>query len=101
LADKLFAHGKQMEDHVWRLPLHKPYEKMLETAIADLNSAPGSPYAGAITAALFLQNFIGGVKRWAHLDFMAWNGSSKPGRPEGGEAMTVRAVYRLIEESYS
>jgi len=86
-----------MEDPVWRMPLHKSYEKMLDSPIADLNSAPGSPYAGAITAALFLQRFVSAGTHWAHLDLMAWNLSAKPGRPEGGEAMAVRAIYRLIE----
>ncbi|HUY69234.1 MAG TPA: leucyl aminopeptidase family protein [Alphaproteobacteria bacterium] len=98
LAEDLCDAGRQMEDPLWRLPLYAPYEKMIESRIADLNSAPNSPYAGAITAALFLKKFAGGAKRWAHLDFMAWNLSSKPGRPEGGEAMAVRAAYRAIEQ---
>ncbi|MGB9154192.1 MAG: leucyl aminopeptidase family protein [Alphaproteobacteria bacterium] len=97
MAEQLLTAGKDMEDPLWRMPLHKPYAKMLESPIADLNSAPGSPYAGAITAALFLQRFVGDNLRWAHIDLMAWNLSTKPGRPEGGEAMAVRAVYRLIE----
>jgi leucyl aminopeptidase len=100
LAEALCEQGRQMEDPVWRMPLHKPYAKMLESPLADLNSAPNSPYAGAITAALFLRNFVEGAKRWAHFDFMAWNLSSKPGRPEGGEAHAVRAVYRVIEEQF-
>lgn len=97
MAEQILTAGKDMEDPLWRLPLHKPYAKMLESPIADLNSAPGSPYAGAITAALFLQRFVGENLRWAHIDLMAWNLSTKPGRPEGGEAMAVRAIYRVIE----
>lgn len=97
LANKLLQCGKDMEDPLWRLPLYSPYKKMLESSIADLNSAPSSHYAGAITAALFLQQFVPQNCAWAHLDHMAWNVSSRPGRPEGGEALTVRAVYRLIE----
>ena len=100
LAEQLQKSGQDMEDPLWRLPLYAPYKKMLESPIADLNSAPGSPYAGAITAALFLERFVGEKIHWAHLDYMAWNPSSKAGRPEGGEAMTVRAVYRLIEQRY-
>lgn len=98
LADKLVQAAHDMEDPLWRLPLYAPYKKMLDSSIADLNSAPNSPYAGAITAALFLQNFIPASQSWVHLDFMGWNLSNKAGRPEGGEAMAVRAVYRLIEE---
>jgi leucyl aminopeptidase len=98
-ASQLFDAGSDMQDALWRLPLYAPYRKMLDTAIADLNSAPGSPYAGAITAALFLQHFVPETQAWAHLDFMAWNLASRPGRPEGGEAMAVRAVYRVIEKA--
>ena len=97
LAEKILTSGLEMEDPLWRMPLHKPYAKMLDSAIADLNSAPSSPYAGAITAALFLQRFAGEKIKWAHIDLMAWNLSSKPGRPEGGEAMAVRALFRVIE----
>ena len=92
--------GRQMEDPLWQLPLHAPYQKMLESTVADINSAPGSPYAGAITAALFLQRFVPASVLWAHLDFMAWNLSTKPGRPEGAEAMAVRAAFRMIEDRY-
>ena len=100
LAENMLAHGVQMEDQLWRMPLHKSYKKMLDSPIADLNSAPNSPYAGAITAALFLQHFVPSSQAWAHLDLGAWNNSSKPGRPEGGEAMAVRAIFRVIEDRY-
>jgi len=98
MAEKLFQAGHDMEDPLWRLPLFAGYRKMLDSNIADMNSAPSSPYAGAITAALFLQRFVPDSQPWVHLDFMAWNTSGKAGRPEGGEAMTVRAVYRMIEQ---
>ena len=96
-AEDLFAAGKQMDDPLWRMPLHMPYDKMLDSPVADINSCPGSPYGGAIVAALFLKRFVGAKQVWAHLDYMAWNLSSKPGRPEGAEPATVRAVYRAIE----
>jgi leucyl aminopeptidase len=89
------------EDHVWRLPLFDGYEDMLRSPYADMNSAPSSPYAGAITAALFLRRFAGKARPWLHLDFMAWNTSSKAGRPEGGEAMALRAVYGLIAKRFA
>lgn len=98
MSAALLQAGLDMEDPLWRLPLHEPYAKMLESQVADLNSAPGTPYAGAILAALFLQHFVPQKQAWTHIDLMAWNLSSKPGRPEGGEAMAVRAVYRLIAE---
>lgn len=100
LAEALQKAGDETEDPLWRLPLHDGYEKMLESSFADVNSCPNSPYAGAITAALFLQRFVGKKQPWVHLDFMAWNLGAKPGRPEGGEPMTLRAVYRLIEQRF-
>jgi len=97
VAADLAQAGLQTEDPIWRLPLHAAYNRMLDSRIADLNSAPNSPYAGAITAALFMQNFVRADIPWAHFDFMAWNLSSKPGRPEGGEAMALRAVFQYLE----
>ena len=100
MAAEIATAAKDMEDPVWRMPLHKPYAKMLDSPVADLNSAPNSPYAGAITAALFLQRFVGNGLSWAHLDLGAYNLSARSGRPEGGEAMAVRAIYRLIESRF-
>ncbi|MGF1608672.1 MAG: hypothetical protein ACFCUQ_04700, partial [Kiloniellales bacterium] len=84
-------------DPLWRLPLYKPYRKLLDSKVADLNNISDGPYAGAITAALFLAEFVEPATPWVHLDVMAWNVKSQPGRPEGGEAMGLRAVYALIE----
>ncbi len=97
LAKDLLDSGEETEDPLWRMPLYAPYESMLESQTADLTSCSNSAYAGAITAALFLQRFVDKKIRWAHLDFMAWNTSTKHGRPEGGEAMSVRAIYRTVE----
>ena len=65
--------------------------------MADINNISGGSYGGAITAALFLAEFVAPRTPWVHLDVMAWNESAKPGRPEGGEAMGIRAVYALID----
>jgi leucyl aminopeptidase len=73
---------------------------MLDSRVADINNASDSPYAGAITAALFLQEFVPPSVPWAHLDVMAWNPSSRPGRPEGGEALCLRSVYSVISQHY-
>ncbi len=101
LADDMLRHGRAVDDQVWRLPLFKPYRKMIDGKVADLNNAPDSPYAGAITAALFLQEFVEEGVPWAHLDVMAWNTDTRPGRPEGGEAMGLRAAYAMLEERYA
>lgn len=88
-----------VNDPLWRLPLFKPYEAGLNSSFAEVNSCP-SGSMGVIPAALFLQRFIPKTQCWAHLDFMAWNPSSKPGRPEGGEAMSLRATVALLEKRY-
>ena len=99
VAAELQDCGSDVDDPVWRLPLHAPYRAMLKSAVADtLNSAP-SPFAGAITAALYLEDFVGETP-WVHFDLMAFNTRSRPGRPEGGEAMALRAVFELLERRY-
>jgi leucyl aminopeptidase len=97
-AEALLRHGLAERDPMWRLPLHKPYRRGLDSKIADLNNIWDSPFAGAITAALFLQEFVSPTTPWVHLDLMAWNSTSRPGRPEGGEAMALRALYALVAE---
>lgn len=101
LAADLLEAGEAEEDHLWRLPLHKPYRAMLKSPNADLSSTGSGPYAGAITAALFLEHFVSPKTKWAHVDLMAWNLKSRPGRPEGGEAMGVRAFYKMLRKRYS
>ncbi|MDW3204508.1 MAG: leucyl aminopeptidase family protein [Alphaproteobacteria bacterium] len=96
LADDLTDGARATQDPVWRLPLHQPYASMLDSKIADTNNISTGGYAGAITAALFLEKFVESGIEWAHFDLMSWNVSSKPGRPEGGEAQGIRAVFEAI-----
>jgi len=100
-AAALLASGTAEGDPLWRLPFWKPYRKMLESKIADLNNAPEGGFAGAITAALYLQEFVPAEIPWIHIDTFAWNHATRPGRPEGGEALTLRALYRLVEERFA
>lgn len=100
LAIHLSKKGEEKFDPIWRLPLYGNYSSMLESTVADLVNCSASPYAGAITAALFLQRFVDPGIPWAHFDIMAWNLGSKPGRPEGGEAMAMRAVGSFLLERY-
>ncbi len=96
LAADLLTAGRAAFDPLWQLPLHAPYREMLESGVADLNNAPSGGLAGAITAALFLKEFVTGTKAWAHLDIFAWNQKDQPGRPKGGEATALRALLALI-----
>ncbi len=93
--------GLREDDPMWSMPLWAGYEDLIDSKIADLNNSGISPFAGSITAALFLARFVTETKRWMHLDLYAWNQKSRPGRPEGGEAQTMRAMYRLIEGRYA
>jgi leucyl aminopeptidase len=100
LAAEFAAAGKAEQDPTWRLPLWKPYEAMLDSKIADTNNVSTGGQGGAITAALFLQKFVT-AKSWLHLDVFAWNNATKPGRPEGAECQTARALYAMLSVRYS
>jgi leucyl aminopeptidase len=100
LADDIARHAREQRDPLWRLPLWRPYDAMLAGKIADISNAPGSPFAGSITAALFLQRFVTNAKAWAHLDVYAWNPSGRPHGPEGGEVQAARALFALVSERY-
>ena len=96
---KLEAAGKSAQDPLWRLPLGLNYNAMIDSNIADLNNT-GGPQAGAITAALFLEHFVPPQQAWIHIDQFSWNPRARPGRPEGGEAQTLRAVFGMLEAEY-
>ena len=100
LATELSSFAAREADPFWRLPLWRPYQSMLDSKIADTNNVSASAFAGAITAALFLSRFVERAKSWLHFDLFAWNSSSRPGRPEGGEAQTIRALYAYLKERY-
>lgn len=97
---KLDAASKQSRDPLWRMPLWQPYNTMIKSNIGDIVNT-GGPQAGSVTAALFLEHFVPRDQAWIHIDLFAWNPKTKPGRPEGGEAQTLRAVVRMIEEQFN
>ena len=100
LADAALAAGKAVADPLWRLPLWRPYRKMLDSYLADFANGGPSRHAGAITAALYLERFVPDGLPWLHLDTYAWNDADRPGRPRGGEAMGLRAVFALLQQRY-
>ena len=100
LSKGLVDAAEHTGDPIWPLPLHRPYRAMLESDIADIANASGQPFAGAITAALFLREFLPSDLEWAHLDVMGWNTRSRPGRPCGGEAMGMRAVFHYLKNRF-
>ncbi|MBL8669370.1 MAG: leucyl aminopeptidase family protein [Alphaproteobacteria bacterium] len=100
LAADILAAGRLEDDPLWRMPLHKPYRKLLDSKVADLNNVSDGPHAGAITAALFLKDFVDPAVPWAHIDVLAWNLKPQRGRPEGGEAQTLRALWRVLRQRF-
>jgi len=94
-------HGKKVEDPMWHMPLFTAYRESLNSPIADLNNCSTESYGGAITAALFLKEFVPDTIPWLHFDIMAWNLRAKPGKPQGGEAVAIRAIFSYLNEKYT
>src|SRR5205823_1417010 len=79
-------------DPLWRMPLWRPYDALLDSKVADINNVASGNFGGSITAALFLRRFVASAKAWLHFDIYAWNQTAKPGRPEGGECQAARTL---------
>jgi leucyl aminopeptidase len=101
MAEALLSAGIAVAEPLWRLPLHKPYRDYIEGKVADISNSGDTPFAGSITAALFLKEFVDKTKCYAHLDLFAWNPNPRPGRPLGGEATALRALFTAIEKRYA
>ncbi len=97
MAARILQAGVAVQDPLWQLPLVDSYASWLDSKVADLNNVSAKPFAGAIIAALFLHRFVPAGIPWAHIDVYAWNDSARPGRPEGGEAQTLRALVHAID----
>lgn len=100
LASEIVAAGQAVGDPVWRLPLWLGYDRNLDDDIADLSNISDGPFAGAITAALFLKRFVKNAGNFAHVDLFGWRPSSGPLGPKGGEPQSARAVFRLLNGWY-
>ncbi len=102
--DDLFAlierHAKNEKDPVWRLPLWDEYRELIDSKVAEINNAGSSGFGGAITAGLFLKEFVEKSKSWVHFDVMAYNSRARAGRPVGGEAFAMRAMFAALKERY-
>lgn len=100
LATSILDAGTACDDPLWRMPLWPGYRKWLDVDHADLTNAPSQPFGGAITAALFLQEFLGESNAaWAHIDTYGWNSASRQGRPKGGEGLAIRALYQALTDT--
>jgi len=101
LAAALMQASAAVSDPLWRLPLWRGYEPTLASTVADLTNMPDYGYAGAITAALFLNRFVTNAKSWVHFDIAAWTDRPRPGRPRGAEATAARAIWQMLQKRYA
>ncbi len=101
VAEGLVRCGFDVGDALWRLPIWRAYRRRLDTPLADLSNVAKGLFADAIVATLFLAEFVPREQRWAHLDVMGMNGLARPGRPEGGEATGLLALYQFLRRRYA
>jgi leucyl aminopeptidase len=100
LAAELMQAGLAADDPLWQMPLWVPYDAMMNSKVADMNNAGSTPFAGSITAAMFLKRFVRSAKAWVHLDIFGWAPEARPGRPFGGTDQGIRAVYGVLKRRY-
>lgn len=99
-AAELAAAGLAVGDPVWRMPLWKGYDRNLDSEVADMNNVSDGPFAGSVTAALFLRRFVRNARSFAHLDIYGWRPSARPLGPKGGEPNAARAVFEVLRQTY-
>lgn len=103
LWDKLEGASKTTGEKFWRMPLDEAYRKEMESEIADLrNLGSLGRYGGACSAAGFLEHFIEGDTKWAHIDIAgtAWWKTDKPTTPKGGTGFPVRALNDFVAKNF-
>ena len=96
LAASLQQTGLTIGDPVWRLPLWPGYDRHLDSDVADVNNIWGTPFAGSITAALFLKRFVKNATRFVHFDLYGWRPAPCALGPKGGEVQTARTVMEVL-----
>ena len=95
-AGAIAAAGLRVGDPVWRMPFWSGYEAGLDSPVADMSNVSDGPFAGSVTAALFLCRFVKQARRFAHFDIYGWRPSAKPLGPKGGEVQAARAVIEAL-----
>ena len=102
LSKQIFDSGKKVGEKVWRMPLHKNYDKLINSKNADMQNINYVGGAGSTTAAQFLQRFIINKTPWAHLDIagMAFSKYGGALNSEGATGFGVRLLNQLIEDNY-
>ena len=100
IADELLASAAHVGDPFWRMPFWKPYDQLLKSDVADVNHISDGPFAGSITAALFLKRFVENASAYLHFDIFGWVPSEKPGQPKGGEPQGARGLFEYFRKAY-
>jgi leucyl aminopeptidase len=100
LAADVARYGQAENDPLWRMPLWRPYDQMIDSKVGDVNNIATGSFAGSIICALFLKRFVTAAKAWLHFDIYGWTPAARSGRPEGGECQAARALYTLLSERY-
>jgi leucyl aminopeptidase len=102
LSEKLIKAGEIENEKLWRFPLHKNYDKLMDSKIADIQNINYSGGAGSITAAQFLQRFLKNSTPWAHLDIagMAWTKKDLETVPTGATGYGVKLLNKFVEKYY-
>lgn len=101
VVNALIQAGNQVSDPLWRMPLWAPYQRLIDSPIADMNNAGASRMAGAVTAALYLERFVPKSQAWVHIDTYCWNDSEQPGRPKGGACQALRASFAYLSARFA
>jgi leucyl aminopeptidase len=96
LAAAIAAAGDRVGDPVWRMPFWPGYEANLDSTVADMSNVSETPFAGSVTAALFLRRFVKQALRFVHFDIYGWRASAKPLGPKGGEPQAARAMFEVL-----
>ena len=100
LARDIETAGLAVGDPLWRLPMWPGYDRNLDSEVADLGNVSDGPFAGAITAALFLKRFVRKARRFAHVDLYGWRPAARPLGPKGGEPQSARALFQVLHTRY-
>jgi len=102
LSKKIFKAGEKVNEKVWKLPLHKNYDKLIDSRVADVQNINYVGGAGSITAAQFLQRFLLKKTPWAHLDIagMAFSKKAANLNPGGATGFGVSLLNNLVKEYY-
>jgi leucyl aminopeptidase len=98
-AARVVAVGERVGDPVWRMPFWRGYESYLDSPVADMNNVSDSPFAGSVTAALFLRRFVKQATTFAHFDIFGWRPAAKPLGPKGGEPHVARTLFEVLRKA--